>query len=106
MKLKEKTRIGSKVLKKYDKPRAPYRRIIDSDAVSEEVKEKLRRTYEELNPLSLKRQMDKLTQELWKAYDKKMKEREKKTQQEVGKSPKDFPLSQNNFVYNLNEATK
>ena len=106
MKLKEKTRIGSKVLKKYDKPRAPYRRIIDSDAVSEEVKEKLRRTYEELNPLSLKRQMDKLTQELWKAYDKKMKEREKKTQQEVGKSPKDFPLSQNNFVYNLNEATR
>ena len=50
--------------------------------------------------------MDKLTQELWKAYDKKMKEREKKTQQEVGKSPKDFPLSQNNFVYNLNEATR
>ena len=97
---------GYKGLKKYDKPETPYKRIIASIAMSEEVKEKLRRTYEELNPLSLKRQMDKLTQELWKAYDKKMKEREKKTQQEVGKSPKDFPLSQNNFVYNLDEATK
>ncbi|MGC8758289.1 MAG: transposase, partial [Caldisericaceae bacterium] len=68
MKLLEKTRIGSKVIKKYDKPETPYRRIIDSDAVSEEVKEKLRKTYEELNPLSLKRQIDKITQELSRAY--------------------------------------
>ncbi|BAL80273.1 hypothetical protein [Caldisericum exile] len=28
MKLKEKTRIGSKVLKKYDKPKTPYQRIL------------------------------------------------------------------------------
>jgi len=98
MKLIEKTRIGSKVIKKYDKPETPYKRIIALDTVSEEVKEKLRRTYEELNPLSLKRQMDKFTQELWKAYDKKTKEREKKTHQEDSKLPNDFPLSQNNFV--------
>jgi len=50
--------------------------------------------------------MDKFTQELWKAYDKKTKEREKKTHQGDLKSPKDFPLTQNNFVYNLNEATR
>jgi len=106
MKLLEKTRMGSKVIKKYDKPETPYKRIIALDAVSEEVKEKLRRTYEELNPLSLKRQMDKFAQELWKAYDKKMKEREKKTQQEDGKLHNDFSLTQNNFVYNLNEATR
>jgi ATP-dependent Lon protease len=106
MKLLEKTRIGSKVIKKYDKPETPYRRILNSDAVSEEVKEKLRKTYEELNPLLLKRQIDKITQELSRAYDKKMKEREKKTQKTDVKLPNDFPLSQNNFVYNLNEATK
>ena len=106
MKLLEKTRIGSKVIKKYDKPRAPYKRIIALDAVSEEVKEKLRKTYGELNPLSLKRQIDKFTQELWKAYEKKMKEREKKIQKVDEKLPNDFPLSQNNFVYNLDEATK
>jgi len=62
--------------------------------------------------------MDKFTQELWKAYDKKMKEREKKTQQEDEKIPSNFSLTQNNFIYNLlkgsadyrrlnlNEATK
>ncbi|MGC8758296.1 MAG: transposase, partial [Caldisericaceae bacterium] len=70
------------------------------------VKEKLRRTYETLNPLLLKRQIDKITQELSRAYDKKMKERAKKTQKTDVKLPNDFPLSQNNFVYNLNEATK
>ena len=45
--------------------------------------------------------MDKFTQELWKAYDKKMKEREKKTQQEDEKIPSNFSLTQNNFIYNL-----
>jgi hypothetical protein len=106
MKLLEKTRIGSKVTKKYDKPKTPYQRIIESNAVSEEVKEKLRRTYEELNPFALKRLIDKLTQELWKVYEKKTKGKEKKTQQEDEKLSNDFPLTQNNFVYNLNEATR
>jgi hypothetical protein len=106
MKLIEKTRIGSKVLKKYDKPRAPYKRIIALDTVSEEVKEKLRRAYEELNPFKLKREIDKITQELLKAYEKKMKEREKKIQKVDEKSSNDFLFSQNNFIYNLDEATK
>jgi hypothetical protein len=43
MKLIEKTRIGSKVTKKYDKPKIPYQRILTSVTVSEEVKEKLKR---------------------------------------------------------------
>jgi len=80
MKLIEKTRMGSKVIKKYDKPETPYRRIINSDTVSEEVKENLRRTYEELNPFKLKREIDKITQELLKAQGKKTKEGEKKIQ--------------------------
>ena len=106
MKLIEKTRMGSKVIKKYDKPETPYRRTINSDTVSEEVKEKLRRTYEELNPFKLKREIDKITQELLKAHGKKMKEGEKKIQKVNEKSSNDFLFSQNNFVYNLDEATK
>jgi hypothetical protein len=39
----EKTRIGSKVTKKYDEPKTPYQRILTSVTVSEEVKEKLKR---------------------------------------------------------------
>ncbi len=105
MKLMEKTRIGSRVRKKYDKPRTPYKRILNSNGVSDEVKEKLTKTYETLNPLLLKRQMDKITQELWKAYEKKAKEKGRKTQKVNGKLPNDFSLSQNDFVYNLDEAT-
>jgi hypothetical protein len=44
MKLMEKIRIGSKVVKKCDKPKMPYQRILASISVSEEVKEKIRRT--------------------------------------------------------------
>ncbi|BAL81663.1 hypothetical protein [Caldisericum exile] len=58
MKLKEKTRIGSKVSKKYDKPKTPYQRILECELVSEEIKKNLRRMYETLNPLLLKRDLD------------------------------------------------
>jgi len=34
MKLKEKIRIGSKVIKRYDKPTAPYQRILQAKDVS------------------------------------------------------------------------
>ncbi|MGC8757953.1 MAG: hypothetical protein ACP5QX_05840 [Caldisericaceae bacterium] len=98
MKLIEKTRIESKVLKKYDKPKTPYQRILESELVSEEIKENLRRTYETLNPLLLKRDLDKVTRELSRAYEKKVKEMERKAQKEKIKSYTDFPLTQNNFV--------
>jgi hypothetical protein len=47
-----------------------------------------------------------LTLELWKAWEKKMKGKEKRTQPEDEKLPNNFSLTQNNFVYNLSEATK
>ncbi len=37
-KLIEKTREGSKVTKKYDKPKIPYLRVIESDKVDEKTK--------------------------------------------------------------------
>ena len=42
-KLIEKTRVGSKVGKKYGRAKAPYRRVLDSDTVHEEAKEELKR---------------------------------------------------------------
>ena len=53
MKLISKDRIGSKVKKKYDTPKTPYLRIIECPAVSEEVKENLRKTKANLNPFEL-----------------------------------------------------
>ena len=53
MKLIEKDRIGSKVRKKYDKPKTPYQRIMECPEVSEEVKENLRKEKAKLNPFEL-----------------------------------------------------
>ena len=64
MKLIEKTRIGSKVIKKYDKAQTPYRRVLASCDVSGQDKQRLRRQYATLNPAQLKRQITRLQQKL------------------------------------------
>lgn len=65
MKLIEKTRIGSKVTKKYDKPLPPYRRVLACPDVSAEDKQALRKLYAKLNPAQLKRQITRLQQKLY-----------------------------------------
>jgi hypothetical protein len=64
MKLIRKIRIGSKVLKKYDKPSTPYRRVLASAQVSAQDKENLKKQYAKLNPAHLKRQIERLKQKL------------------------------------------
>jgi hypothetical protein len=64
MKLLEKTRIGSKVIKKYDKPKTPYQRVLASPHVSDNGKEVLKGQYAKLNPAQLKRQITRLQQKL------------------------------------------
>lgn len=66
MKLIEKTRIGSKVIKKYDKPRTPYQRVLELLLVPEDKKQQLRKQYATLNPAELKREITKLQQKLLK----------------------------------------
>jgi len=64
MKLIERTRIGSKVTKKYDKAQTPYRRVLASPDVSAQDKQKLKTQYTKLNPAHLKRQITRLQQKL------------------------------------------
>ena len=64
MKLKSKERQGARVKKKYDEARTPYQRLLDSNYVSDEIKEQLRECYRLLNPAQLKRQIEKLQQKL------------------------------------------
>jgi len=71
MKLLEKTRIGSKVFKKYDKPKTPYQRVLDSPQVSKEDKEKLKKIYSSLNPAALKRKITRLQQKLFQIAKRK-----------------------------------
>lgn len=64
MKQISKTRIGSKVVKKYDKPKTPYYRVLQSPHISEEKKSALIRQYEQLNPAELHRQIVRLQNRL------------------------------------------
>ncbi|OIQ00017.1 hypothetical protein AUK40_00325 [Candidatus Wirthbacteria bacterium CG2_30_54_11] len=42
----------------YDKPKTPYRRILERDDVDPANKRKLKAIYDELNPFELKRRID------------------------------------------------
>jgi hypothetical protein len=64
MKLIEKTRIGSKVRKKYDKSQTPFQRVLTSSFVPETKKQALRDQYAQLNPAMLRRKIGKLQDRL------------------------------------------
>jgi len=64
MKLIEKTRIGSKVRKKYDRAKTPYRRVLESDTVPDEAIENIKQIYASLNPVKLNREIDRLQDRL------------------------------------------
>jgi hypothetical protein len=66
MKMIEKTRVGSRAKKKYDKPRTPYQEVLDSSHVEEGRKEALKKEHLKLNPAELKRQITKLQDKLRK----------------------------------------
>jgi hypothetical protein len=56
-KLLEKTRIDSRIYKRYDVPKTPYRRLLESDDILSETKAILQETFSTLNPAALKRDM-------------------------------------------------
>ena len=66
MKLREKKRINSKYYKKYDLPRTPYDRVLASDHVTEEAKERLKTVHQSLNPFILKRNIEKKLRVIFK----------------------------------------
>jgi hypothetical protein len=63
-KLVQKERIGSRIIKRYDVAQTPFRRVLASAVIPEEIKMKLQRQYDKLNPAELKRQITKLQNEL------------------------------------------
>jgi len=66
LKLKSKTRVGSKTAKKYDEARTPFRRVLESKYIDDEKKKKLKLIYDKLNPAELKRRIAKLQDKLIK----------------------------------------
>ena len=58
LKLLSKTRKGSKTIRKYGPPQTPYQRLIQSEHLSPEQKQKLQSQFHQLNPLRLKEQIE------------------------------------------------
>ena len=75
-KLIKKERIGSKITKTYDEAKTPYRRVLASPDIKDEIKMKLKSQYAMLNPAELKRKITKLQDKLLKLNALKQKVRE------------------------------
>jgi len=65
MKLKSKTRHGSKVHKIYDKAQTPYQRLLKAGILTEAKQQQLAVTYHSLNRVSLLKQINENLERLW-----------------------------------------
>ncbi len=59
LKLKEKEKINGKTTKSYEIAKTPYKRLMESDKISKEIKDKLKAEYMRLNPAELQRNLRK-----------------------------------------------
>lgn len=67
-KLVSREKVGGKIKKRYDKPKTPYERLIESSYVLENKKDKLKILYEKLNPAELYRSIKRYQRMLERAY--------------------------------------
>jgi hypothetical protein len=71
MKLAEKVRAGGKIHRKYDEPKTPYQRLIESGQISATARKRLTAQYESLNVAQLRRQIEGLKDRLFHQLDSK-----------------------------------
>lgn len=77
MKLLVKQRQGAKVLKRYDRPTTPYRRLLAAGVLDEATKERLAAQYASLNPAALRRRLTDNEKKLARMCSLKMQTRRK-----------------------------
>jgi hypothetical protein len=58
LKLKEKQRLNSRYLRKYELPQTPYQRLIAAPSIDDEAKKTLQEVYNLLNPFTLKKNIE------------------------------------------------
>ena len=58
LKLREKQKLNSKYIRKYEPPRTPHQRLAASDDITEDAKTRLENLYNSLNPFTLKRKIE------------------------------------------------
>lgn len=67
----EKKKIGSKYVKRYEKiAKTPYQRVLENKHIPEETKEKLRQEHSKLNPLIMKKEIERLRSILYDVQKK------------------------------------
>jgi hypothetical protein len=71
IKLLEKKRVASKIIKRYDKPKTPYERVLESSEVPASVKRSLKEQYAKLNPFRLRKAMEKKLAKIYATIHKK-----------------------------------
>jgi len=64
LKLASKIREGSRVKKKYDTAKTPFKRVLESEHIDDRIKVRLKRQYDGLNPAELKRNITRLQDRL------------------------------------------
>jgi len=68
VKLIEKKRVASKTIKRYDVPKTPYQRVLESPDVSNVQKQAIKEQFEGLNPFRLRKAMEKKLQEIFNIH--------------------------------------
>mgnify|MGYP001337882343 FL=1 len=58
VKLLSKERVASKTIKRHDKPKTPYQRILESKHINKEIKISLQKLFKTLNPFKLRKTID------------------------------------------------
>jgi hypothetical protein len=71
MKLIEKIRAGGKIRRRYDEPRTPYQRVMESDQIRPATKKRLKLQYESMNVAELHRQIESLRNRLFDLMESK-----------------------------------
>ncbi len=69
VKLIEKTRVGSKIIKKHDQPKTPVQRLLESQNISDDTKQKLLHLSKSLNPFELQKQMYRKIKNIFKVLN-------------------------------------
>lgn len=69
IKLVSKTRVKGKIHRRYDPPRTPYERLLESNQISRKRARELKAVYESLNPAELHRRLNQLRRELFELAD-------------------------------------
>jgi Integrase core domain len=74
LKLKSKERVGGKIQRKYAAASTPYQRLVDSGQLSAASEKRLRKQYEGLSVVNLRRQIEQLQNELFDLVEGKVED--------------------------------